>query len=956
MIVWLASYPRSGNTFLRMLLKTYFDLSTYSKYNDKADIGAKDGFSKLVGHQSFEGQWSGFYQAAKDSVKINLIKTHDGPEDDEKAIYLIRDGRASAVSYKNYLSHYSKLNCDLSDVITGSVNFGSWSDHVKAWDPQNRPNTLLLKFEDLVDDVEGTVKKLSKFLEMPAQKGSLPSFEELKKQYPKFFKTGSNQRNIERISSDQMAYLNYVAGDVLAKYGYVKNAPLDQEALVRIQKVQSAKLLRLRREIVALTDTESSSKLEAQLVEIKGQIAEIVEENRHDRSEMQLQQSSLRDDLVAKMTDLRAELGKHQKSNMELSSREAKRSVKVIQQSFADLEDLLNAKATRVDLVELKEKIDQFDSLSASVLQLEGTIISNIGRQEKTNKREFSVLKKDLVAQGALFKKSLLKLESSFSEIAVKQFANLDTQLATMGVDLNEQVEKLGQKLSRSTAGATKSRRLNQIKNDEKWKENTQRLASLEVIPGLIEAMGDQNSKELRSQVRSLRARISAQTDEFEATLEALKQALLAKITDESKHKDFVKRTDDFIAELKSQNQHLLEVSSGLQNQFDDEQLKTDRLKESVVRFASTHDEMRKKVFEMEQVLEPRFRSLLELRPWRHIFAARKRLKLEGGEANPDIYASSSEIISQAERSVKVRRKSVVNPLRIFGKAKASLLAAASNEGAYVIETPGGGRKESMGIAVFTHDRKDLVHNVLESLAQQNALGMAHVWIDGDQGKPDKRKILDETEALVRTYDVKKIHRNRGNFGFRKMMIMAQRYMLQRYENIIFLEDDCFPVRNAVSEFKRELDVVRDDPKIFSVYGHPFLVPGEGKGFGRFQGWGWATTSEKLLPVWSQLLELYLKTEEEYLAEVERVLTPQVVKKIDVTPGRQPTSTIKNFFAWDEALCMLAGMDGLSHKMSDKRLIYNCGAGDSSAHFTKIDYYRKPPFNMIAADEVWDYF
>jgi hypothetical protein len=134
------------------------------------------------------------------------------------------------------------------------------------------------------------------------------------------------------------------------------------------------------------------------------------------------------------------------------------------------------------------------------------------------------------------------------------------------------------------------------------------------------------------------------------------------------------------------------------------------------------------------------------------------------------------------------------------------------------------------------------------------------------------------------------------------------------------------------------------------------LVPGEDKPFGRFQGWGWATTSEKLEPFWRRLMDLYLLTETEYLSFIEENLTKDLLKKIDITPGRQPSATLTKFFAWDETLCMLTAMHGAKHKRSDHRIIYNCGVGDSSAHFTKIDYYRKPPFNMVSPNHVWDYF
>lgn len=48
MIIWLALYPRSGNTFFRLLLKAAFDQSTFSIYDDKLfdAIGA----SQEIGH------------------------------------------------------------------------------------------------------------------------------------------------------------------------------------------------------------------------------------------------------------------------------------------------------------------------------------------------------------------------------------------------------------------------------------------------------------------------------------------------------------------------------------------------------------------------------------------------------------------------------------------------------------------------------------------------------------------------------------------------------------------------------------------------------------------------------------------------------------------------------------------------------------------------------------------
>jgi Sulfotransferase domain len=950
MIIWLASYPRSGNTFLRIVLKTYFDLPTYSKYNDRTDIGAGDKFSKLVGHQNFEEEWSEFYQASRDSSDVRVIKTHDAPEGNEKAIYLIRDGRASMVSYQNYLANYSKLSCDLNDVITGSVNFGSWSDHVNAWAPLKRPNTLLLKFEDLIDDTSGTVTKLAEFLGLKPKAGVVPTFEKLRAEFPQFFKTGSNSKNLDQISLDQMAYINFISGSTLSKYGYADKTPIDLSALARIQKSQSDKLWTTKREIVALTDTKISSKLESRLVEIKSLVSDIASTSRQDENSFHERLVSLNADLFSKIS---ADVGERNTADTGRIIDAGKQLTAILQQKLSALDKQLETgtktSAKQKEIKGLSEKIDRFGELLTSILNLETAKAQSIEQQEKKIKSNFQELRKAFDAQGKHLGTAIAKLETSVSDSEAEKLLEMEKHLRSIQDDYLSRIDKLGKRISLLHANTNKTRKA----NHEKTEKNLDGIAR--ELEAIIEEVGEQGSKELRTQIRSLRAGITTQNSEISASIADMGKSIRKAMASDTEHLSFVKRTDEYIAELKAQSQQLFEISDNLQHNLDNEQLKTAKLKESVVRFAAVHDEMRKKLFELETVLEPRFKSLLEFRPWKYVIQARRKLKLSGGEIVPDHYVSSNEIINQAERSVKGKRRSMVDQLKLFRRSKV-VVEPAPRERTYRVETNPNAKKAPLGIAVFTHDRKHLVHNVLESLAQQDALDKVHVWIDGDQGKPDKRKILDETEALVHQYNVKQIHRNRGNFGFRKMMIMSQRYMLQRYENIIFLEDDCFPKHNAVSEFMKELDGIRNDAKVFSVYGHPFLVPGEGKYFDRFQGWGWATTSEKLLPIWNKLLEMYLMTEDEYLQRIKEILSPEIIAKIDITPGRLPTDTIKNFFAWDETLCLLVALEGMTHKKSKERLIYNCGAGDCSSHFTKIEYYRKPPFNMIAADEVWDYF
>jgi hypothetical protein len=265
-------------------------------------------------------------------------------------------------------------------------------------------------------------------------------------------------------------------------------------------------------------------------------------------------------------------------------------------------------------------------------------------------------------------------------------------------------------------------------------------------------------------------------------------------------------------------------------------------------------------------------------------------------------------------------------------------------------------KPESFGIIVFGHTRVKELDLLLESLRRQDALQYTEVWLDGFQGNQVLKQRIQKTTEVVGKYPVKHLHTQSGNFGFRKMLILGLVAMCKKYRDILILEDDCFPTRDAVSIFKQELDIIRNNRRIFSAYGHHFLMESENRTCPRFQGWGWATTSEKLMPLLRQLIDCYSMSEEKYLEFVSLLLTPDVKAKIDVTPPRQPSYTLEKFFAWDETICLLTALNHQVHKPTIKRTIYNCGMGDSSTHFKDTSLFRSPPFNLISPDEAWEYF
>jgi hypothetical protein len=226
MIVWLPSYPRSGNTLLRTLLLRCFELNTYSLYDDRGDIGAYPELQSAVGHLSHGLDQNKFYKRAKLSKETYFIKTHDAPRDNAKAIYVVRDGRSAVISYYHYIRNFSSgAAVSTRDIVMGRCLFGSWGEHLKQWAPMERPDTLLLKYDDLVNSPSRVVENVSAFIRRPILTASFPSFAELKSTNATFFRCGNDAQNIEELESEDLDLFWRLHGDLMLKYGFAHPVP-----------------------------------------------------------------------------------------------------------------------------------------------------------------------------------------------------------------------------------------------------------------------------------------------------------------------------------------------------------------------------------------------------------------------------------------------------------------------------------------------------------------------------------------------------------------------------------------------------------------------------------------------------------------------------------------------------------------------------------------------------------
>tara|TARA_B100001057_G_scaffold482043_1_gene556823 strand:- start:105 stop:947 length:843 start_codon:yes stop_codon:yes gene_type:complete len=199
MIIWLASYPKSGNTLVRSLLASYIFskdgnfnfglLKNIKQFPDNSlfkQIGVDTNNEKEMLKNYINSQ-KVFYN--KDSIRF--LKTHGCFINKEGfrftdgyntlgVIYIVRDPRNIVTSYSHHFQQTPKQSLEslLSHQYLGKVSkkhaltyVGSWKYHYYSWKAFEKYNRyLLIRYEDLIYDTEQTFLKILKFISLLAKK------------------------------------------------------------------------------------------------------------------------------------------------------------------------------------------------------------------------------------------------------------------------------------------------------------------------------------------------------------------------------------------------------------------------------------------------------------------------------------------------------------------------------------------------------------------------------------------------------------------------------------------------------------------------------------------------------------------------------------------------------------------------------------------------------------------
>ena len=196
MIIWLASYPKSGNTWIRIFLTNLL----FSEEKSQLDINKtgivqfplRSHFANLVDNSLNLEEITNKCISAQNRInsdsKIKIFKTHSALwkqpstgksftnlQNTKGIIHIVRDPRniiTSVLDYfnkKNYEEAYEFL-INSENILGGDERdngvptiISSWSNHYNSWKHFNK-NYLLIKYEDLIKEPEREFFKITNFL------------------------------------------------------------------------------------------------------------------------------------------------------------------------------------------------------------------------------------------------------------------------------------------------------------------------------------------------------------------------------------------------------------------------------------------------------------------------------------------------------------------------------------------------------------------------------------------------------------------------------------------------------------------------------------------------------------------------------------------------------------------------------------------------------------------------
>jgi aryl sulfotransferase len=280
MIVWLVSYPKSGNTWARAFLAAYLRPEQALDINNLRlgrNAGSRDFLDKLLGVNTaalpvprVEALRPEAYRVVSRRADARgrpaFVKVHDcwkmtpwkeplfPPAISQLAVYIARDPRDCAVSFAHHLGiEPAKMTENICNelftlCVHGSSSkdqvpqlLRSWKSHVESWLETSPVPKHLMKYEEMLQDPQKAFRGLLAALNVPiddarlaaaVKRASLPALqaqellhgfnEKSKNADTPFFRSGKAGSHAKELTPDQAAKIAAYCEVPMRRLGYVK--------------------------------------------------------------------------------------------------------------------------------------------------------------------------------------------------------------------------------------------------------------------------------------------------------------------------------------------------------------------------------------------------------------------------------------------------------------------------------------------------------------------------------------------------------------------------------------------------------------------------------------------------------------------------------------------------------------------------------------------------------------
>lgn len=277
-LIWVASYPKSGNTWMRSLLTALiytndglFNFDLLPKI-DQFEKKSNFSFVKNIEPSDFDNLdkmpiISKYWHEAQECLNYSdliFLKTHSSNYNYKNlkyanlnktrgCIYLVRDPRDVAISYSKF------MGCSIDETIeymlgpsrqiwnqekTVGIIISRWDYHIASWLNLDTPK-IFIRYEDLLHNTKKVLKELIEFIQGPLKikielnddkienivtttsfellknKENKDGFKEASKNAP-FFRKGKSMQWKQMLTYDQIEKIESNLGKYMKKFNYIK--------------------------------------------------------------------------------------------------------------------------------------------------------------------------------------------------------------------------------------------------------------------------------------------------------------------------------------------------------------------------------------------------------------------------------------------------------------------------------------------------------------------------------------------------------------------------------------------------------------------------------------------------------------------------------------------------------------------------------------------------------------